>query len=138
MDLALLLALLNGVSPALSQDAEFAAALSARNSQGSCLDDGIVCHAVAANGFKFDVAFAGQEGKSGDVMMIPGHPEHKEMFIPLMRELAGKGYRSVAIDPRGYSPGARPQEKSAYNYNEIVKDIFAIADAVGFHRFHMV
>lgn len=93
---------------------------------------------TATRVWRFDVAFAGQEGKSGDVMMIPGHPEHKEMFIPLMRELAGKGYRSVAIDPRGYSPGARPQEKSAYNYNEIVKDIFAIADAVGFHRFHMV
>jgi pimeloyl-ACP methyl ester carboxylesterase len=106
--------------------------------QESCGQQGVTCGKVSANGFEFDVAFSGHEGTAGDVLMLPGHPEHKEMFFPLMRELASKGYRSVAVDQRGYSPGARPLVKSAYNYNEIVKDIFAIADAVNFKRFHMV
>lgn len=115
----------------------FDLAVSSGTSEG-CGKDGVSCRGVHANGFVFDVAFAGEGGKAGDVMMLHGNQEHKEMFFPLMRQLADKGYRCIAIDQRGYSPGARPLEKSAYSYNEIVKDIFAIADVVGFASFHMV
>jgi pimeloyl-ACP methyl ester carboxylesterase len=35
------------------------------------------------------------------------------MWEPLMATLAAEGYRCVAPDQRGYSPGARPQETDA-------------------------
>jgi pimeloyl-ACP methyl ester carboxylesterase len=110
---------------------------SRRTYKNACGSDGITCVSILANGFTFDVALAGK-GEAGSVMMLPGHPESKDMFAPLMVKLASKGFRCVAVDQRGYSPGARPQQKEAYNYNELVLDIFAIADAVGFTQFHMV
>lgn len=62
----------------------------------------------------------------------------KERYFELLRELDQRGYRSMACDLRGYSPDAAPQEYGAYNYNELAKDIFALADASGFDRFHVV
>lgn len=58
--------------------------------------------------------------------------------MPLMRVLAQKGYRSMACDQRGYSKGAAPDRESDYNYNKLRDDIFAIADAAGFDKFHLV
>jgi len=52
--------------------------------------------------------------------------------------LAQYGYRVIAPDQRGYSPGARPEAVAAYATSELVKDVLGIADAVGFERFHLV
>lgn len=60
------------------------------------------------------------------------------MFEPLIAAGHAEGYRMVAVDQRGYSPGARPDGVSAYLYDELIADVMAIADAVGFERFHLV
>jgi pimeloyl-ACP methyl ester carboxylesterase len=52
--------------------------------------------------------------------------------------LGGAGYHAVAPDQRGYSPGARPAAVEDYVLPLIVLDVFGIADALGFDRFHLV
>lgn len=46
--------------------------------------------------------------------------------------LAEAGYRVVALDQRGYSPGARPTDDAAY------ADVAAVADHLGADAFHLV
>jgi len=95
---------------------------------------------LQANGMTFECGTSGNEGSNGDVMFIHGNEKHnKERFYPLMTHMGDHGYRTVACDMRGFSPRASPQQAEAYNYNELAKDIFAIADAAGFgHQFHVV
>lgn len=67
-------------------------------------------------------------------------PRSKGMWALMMQALAAKGYNTLACDQRGFSPGASPKLKSAYNYDLLAKDIFAIADAYfgKGSRFHAV
>lgn len=60
------------------------------------------------------------------------------MFDDLMRTLADNGFSSVACDQRGYSPGASPPNVEDYDYDNLRDDVFAVADAVGFDKFHLV
>jgi pimeloyl-ACP methyl ester carboxylesterase len=60
------------------------------------------------------------------------------MWSRLMPDLAAAGYRCLAPDQRGYSPGARPDDVEAYRYRELASDVLALADAWGAQRFHLV
>jgi pimeloyl-ACP methyl ester carboxylesterase len=55
-----------------------------------------------------------------------------------MQRLAGAGYRAVAPDQRGYSPGARPAGARAYRMSHLVGDALGIADELEMDRFHLV
>mmetsp|Transcript_31043 Transcript_31043/g.87972 ORF Transcript_31043/g.87972 Transcript_31043/m.87972 type:complete len:328 (-) Transcript_31043:2544-3527(-) len=46
--------------------------------------------------------------------------------------------RAVACDLRGYSPGATPSNPEQYEYKLMVEDVYGIADASGFDKFHLV
>lgn len=48
------------------------------------------------------------------------------------------GFRVVAPDQRGYSPGARPPDVTDYAVPELVGDVTGIADALGFGSFHLI
>lgn len=93
--------------------------------------------AVTANGFTFTCRTAGPEDGE-PVLLLHGFPETSAMWTGLMDDLAGAGYRCVAPDQRGYSPGARPDDVAAYHYRELARDAAAIAEAVGFERYHLV
>jgi pimeloyl-ACP methyl ester carboxylesterase len=60
------------------------------------------------------------------------------MWIGLMERLAAEGYRCLAPDQRGYSPGARPPGIDHYHYSNMASDILALADAWGAERFHLI
>ena len=103
--------------------------------------DGITCTTVAASGLAFDCRFGGAslDNPVGNVMLLHGFPEWSDMYMPLMRLLANEGYKSVACNQRGYSPGAAPDNVADYNYNVLRDDVFNIADAVNFTgQFHLV
>src|SRR4030088_3162149 len=53
------------------------------------------------------------------------------MWEPLMATLAAEGYRCVAPDQRGYSPGARPEEADAYRYADLAADVLELARGRG-------
>jgi pimeloyl-ACP methyl ester carboxylesterase len=60
------------------------------------------------------------------------------MWIGLLERLEAEGYRCLAPDQRGYSPGARPEGAENYHYTHMASDVFALADAWGVERFHLV
>jgi pimeloyl-ACP methyl ester carboxylesterase len=91
---------------------------------------------VGAGGMAFRTRFDGDHGEQ--VLLLHGFPETSHMWTDLMPRLAAEGYRCIAPDQRGYSPGARPDAVDAYDYTKIADDVFAIADACGVGRFHLV
>lgn len=92
---------------------------------------------LKANGFVFDALAAGPaEGKL--VLLLHGFPQTSFSFRHQLKALAEAGYRAVAPDQRGYSPGARPAAVDDYAMNHLVGDVIAIADALGRESFHLV
>ncbi|KAA0239256.1 alpha/beta hydrolase [bacterium] len=91
---------------------------------------------IQARGMTFRCRFAGDAGEP--VILLHGFPETSHMWAGLLPALEAAGYRCVAPDQRGYSPGARPEGIPNYSYRAIGSDVFAIADACGFDRFHLI
>ena len=93
---------------------------------------------VRANGMTFRARAAGFAGNAGNVLLLHGFPETSIMYADAMPKLAEAGYRVLAFDQRGYSPGARPTGIDAYGAEALIADVQAVADAVGFERYHLV
>jgi pimeloyl-ACP methyl ester carboxylesterase len=92
---------------------------------------------LSASGMTFRALSAGPS--SGEpVMLLHGIPETSAMWRDVMASLAADGYRCLAPDQRGYSPGARPDEVGAYSHRHLVDDVLGLAAAAGFARFHLV
>jgi pimeloyl-ACP methyl ester carboxylesterase len=91
---------------------------------------------LEANGMTFRCRLLGESGEP--VVLLHGFPETSHMWTGLMPRLAEAGYRCLAPDQRGYSPGARPDDVEAYSYRALASDAFALADVAGFDRFHLV
>ncbi len=82
---------------------------------------------------------AGLDNVSGEpIILLHGFPETSIMWANLTERLASEGYRCFAPDQRGYSPNARPKGVENYIYQELASDVIALADALGFGRFHLV
>lgn len=91
---------------------------------------------IAANGMTFRCRVAGDSGEP--VVLLHGFPETSHMWAGLMPKLVAAGCRCLAPDQRGYSPRARPDGVESYNYRALASDVFALADAMGFGRFHLI
>jgi pimeloyl-ACP methyl ester carboxylesterase len=72
------------------------------------------------------------------VLLLHGFPQTKHAFRAQVAALAAEGYHAVAVDQRGYSPGARPAGVDAYDIRNLTRDVLAIATALGAERFHLV
>ena len=59
------------------------------------------------SGLTFTADVAGPAG-GPLVLLLHGFPESRHSWREALPALAGAGYRAVAPDQRGYSPGARP------------------------------
>jgi pimeloyl-ACP methyl ester carboxylesterase len=103
---------------------------------GSGHTDGLV--RIAANGFEFRARVRNLDGPGDGIVLLHGWPQSSIAWEPLADALAAAGYRVAAVDQRGYSPGARPEGVLDYSIAELVDDVIAIADALGFDRFHLV
>src|SRR5437762_12427178 len=55
-----------------------------------------------------------------------------------MRPIAQAGFRAVAVDQRGYSPEARPQEVKDYAIEQLISDVQGFVNALGCRHFHLV
>jgi pimeloyl-ACP methyl ester carboxylesterase len=94
---------------------------------------------IKANGMEFRARVAGFGNRDGEgVILLHGVLETSIMWEPLLAGLDEAGFRVVAFDQRGYSPGARPEGVSSYQVDKIVSDVVAVANAVGFNRFHVI
>lgn len=92
---------------------------------------------LSASGFTFDALAAGP-GDGELVLLLHGFPQTSRAWLSVLAPLAEAGYRAVAPDQRGYSPGARPHDDEAYAMDELVGDVTGIADALGAETFHVV
>ena len=92
---------------------------------------------IAVGDFTFDVRTAGPEDGE-PVILLHGFPQTSYEWRHQIAALAGAGFRAVAPDQRGYSPGARPPDVADYALPLLVQDVIGLADAVGAERFHIV
>jgi pimeloyl-ACP methyl ester carboxylesterase len=92
---------------------------------------------LRVRGFVFDALAAGPPGGE-PVLLLHGFPQTAACWTPLLAPLAAAGYRAVAPNQRGYSPGARPRRVGAYRLPELVADVAAVADRLGGDRVHLV
>lgn len=103
----------------------------------SSADGSISSTQIEASGFVFDALVAGPRDGTV-VLLLHGFPESSREWRAELAALGAHGYRAVAPDLRGYSPGARPAEVDAYRIDRLVGDVIAIADQLGAARFHLV
>jgi pimeloyl-ACP methyl ester carboxylesterase len=72
------------------------------------------------------------------VLLLHGFPQTSRCWTAELAALADRGYRAVAVDQRGYSPGARPDDSAAYAMPHLVDDVVGIVDALGGDPVHLV
>ena len=92
---------------------------------------------TTADGFVFTAREAGP-GAGRPVLLLHGFPQTSRCWSAQLDALGRAGYRAIAFDQRGYSPGARPDDVRAYKPAALVADVLAVADACGFERFDLV
>lgn len=100
------------------------------------MQDGL--YQVEAKGLIFRARIYGSANEGAGVIMLHGHPETSLMWDHLATAVAEQGYKVIAFDQRGYSPGARPEGVAAYRADNQISDVLAIADIMGFEQFHLV
>lgn len=82
------------------------------------------------DGLTFDVRDEGPV--DGDpVVLLHGFPERSTSWRIVAPLLHAEGYRTIAPDQRGYSPGARPGRRRDYRVSRLVADVAALVEEVG-------
>jgi pimeloyl-ACP methyl ester carboxylesterase len=105
--------------------------------EGPATDRPLESIELAVGELVFDALAAGPA--DGEVVfLLHGFPQTSFAFRHQLRALADAGYRAVAPDQRGYSPGARPADVAAYAMTHLVDDVLGMADVLGVERFHVV
>ena len=92
---------------------------------------------IEVGDFVFDALATGPDD-GPLVFLLHGFPQSSFEWRHQMPVLAEMGFRAVAPDQRGYSPGARPKGIQSYAIPELVGDIVGMADALGYEMFHVV
>ena len=76
------------------------------------------------------------------VLLLHGYPQTRHSWREQVPALGAAGYRAVAPDQRGYSPGVRPDPSrlAAYGIDRLVADVLDLAAASGHatRPFHLV
>jgi pimeloyl-ACP methyl ester carboxylesterase len=88
-----------------------------------------------------EMTFSARAAGPGDgrlVLLLHGFPQTSWSWRNQLAALGEAGYRAVAFDQRGYSPGARPEGTEHYKLPHLVADVVAVADWLGGHRFDLV
>ncbi|MFY0409226.1 alpha/beta fold hydrolase [Solicola sp. PLA-1-18] len=84
-----------------------------------------------------DVALSGPEDGT-PVLLLHGFPQTSRSWAQVSEHLEPHGFRLVAPDQRGYSPGARPADVAAYTLPTLADDVVRLAAELGLDRFHLV
>ncbi len=72
------------------------------------------------------------------VVLLHGFPQFNSSWNKVIARLTAQGYRCLAPNQRGYSPGARPPRRRDYRIPDLVEDVRALIDASGASRVHLV
>ncbi|MFV8308339.1 alpha/beta fold hydrolase [Mycobacteroides chelonae] len=89
------------------------------------------------DGLTFDVIDEGP--LDGPVIVaLHGFPERADSWSGVIPILTAAGFRVLAPDQRGYSPGARPKGVRNYTLDKLAGDILALADQAEVPKFHVL
>ncbi|CDO26673.1 alpha/beta hydrolase [Mycolicibacterium mageritense DSM 44476 = CIP 104973] len=72
------------------------------------------------------------------VVLLHGFPQQNHSWDPIIERLTAAGFRCLAPNQRGYSPGARPRRRRDYRLTDLADDAVALIDASGADRVHLV
>jgi pimeloyl-ACP methyl ester carboxylesterase len=85
---------------------------------------------VAANGWEFSgLQWGPADGRT--VLLLHGFPQSATSWAGVATRLAEAGLRAVALDQRGYSPGARPADVDDYAMAHLTADAVAMIESLG-------
>ncbi|MFF2517961.1 alpha/beta fold hydrolase [Streptomyces sp. NPDC058086] len=85
----------------------------------------------------FDAIVAGPpEGRP--VLLLHGFPQTGLAWQRQIAALAAHGYRVLAPNQRGYSPGVRPERPEGYHISILVDDVVAMTEELGWATFDLV
>jgi pimeloyl-ACP methyl ester carboxylesterase len=101
-----------------------------------------VLEAIQTREGSFTADVAGRPG-APLVLMLHGYPQTRHSWRHQVPALGAAGFRAIAPDQRGYSPGVRPDPAllSAYALDRLGADVLDLAAAAGYGgstRFHLV
>lgn len=71
------------------------------------------------------------DGKGPLVVMLHGFPDYWGSWKPMMAVLSKAGYRTAALDGRGYNLSDKPQGVAAYAMPNLIGDVAAVIAAEG-------
>ena len=71
------------------------------------------------------------QGKGPLVVLVHGFPDYWATWKPLMAELSAAGYRTAAMDTRGYNLSDKPKGEAAYAMANLIGDVAAVVAAEG-------
>jgi len=71
------------------------------------------------------------DGQGPLVVLIHGFPDYWATWKPLMATLKRAGYRTAAMDNRGYNLSDKPEGEAAYAMPNLVGDVAAVIEAEG-------
>ncbi len=71
-------------------------------------------------------------------LLLHGFPQTSRCWAAQLDALAAAGHRAVAVDQRGYSPGARPDDPAAYAMPHLVDDVLGLLDALDVDQVDLV
>ena len=72
------------------------------------------------------------------IVLLHGFPQRATSWARVAPLLHAEGFRTLAPDQRGYSPGARPPGRADYRLDRLVGDVVALVDAAGEESVHLV
>jgi pimeloyl-ACP methyl ester carboxylesterase len=78
------------------------------------------------------------EGRGAPVLLLHGFPDRLEMWRNQVPALVEAGFRTIALDLRGFGESDRPNRVSAYLMPRIVNDLKCVLDRFGVGRSHVV
>lgn len=92
---------------------------------------------IDVGGLTFSVRVDGPpEGRP--VVLLHGFPQSARCWSRVVPLLTAAGMRTIAPDQRGYSPGARPADVSAYRTMQLVGDVIGLLDALSLSTVDLV
>jgi pimeloyl-ACP methyl ester carboxylesterase len=84
-------------------------------------------------GLVFDIDDSGPPD-GPPVLLLHGFPHDRASWDGVVPLLNDEGLRTITVDQRGYSPGARPPAVDDYSLDNLVADAIGILDALGIER----
>jgi pimeloyl-ACP methyl ester carboxylesterase len=94
-------------------------------------------HQFRRAGLVFDAQDGGPPNGE-PVVLLHGFPQDETCFDDVAALLQEAGLRTLVPAQRGYSGGARPAGRAAYQLGECVADVLSLLDAAGVQSAHVV